>query len=599
MRLPSVQLLLASARSTAERFPFVLSAAVIATVAGILNIENPNHFLWERATATAVLGFPLLIALELWAERGTQPARRRIAAGSGGVLVLLCFFLLWPSWSQTVAWTRFWQLSAAFHLLVAFLPYAGRDEPNGFWQYNRALLLRAVTASLFSWVLWTALAIALQALDVLFNLDVPGERYPQAMVVLFFLFATWFFLGGVPRDLAGLDRSEDYPPVVKVFTQYVLLPIVTVYFAILTAYLVKVIVTWEWPSGWIGWLVSGVAAAGILALLLIYPVRERAENRWVGSYARWFWIALLPMIVMLWLAIWQRIAQYGVTERRYMLAILSVWLAAIAVYYTLRGSRRIIVIPASLCVLALVMFAGPWSPYFVSRLSQTQRLQVLLERNGILVDGTVRAATGPIDFLDRREINATLRYLIETHGTSSIEDWFGGRLAEIDTIAPGGEPSRLREGEDRVSRVVASLGVGYVGRWQRGDTEQFSYFAESRLAAVAIGGFDYAVRLDGGMADPVQVTGDVVLAYDSASVAYRLQSGEETLLEVPLRPTIEMARERARTAADRALPPDSLSLTATSGPVRLLMYVTGVSGTFTEEGPVVTSLTADVFVRLE
>jgi len=155
MRLPSLQLLLNSARSTAERFPFVLGAAIVATVAGVLNIEHPNHHLWERATAAAVLGFPLFIALQLWAERGAQPARRRVASGVGGVLVLLGFFLLWPSWSMVVAWTRFWQLSAAFHLLAAFLPYAGRNEPNGFWQYNRALLLRAVTAGLFSWVLWT------------------------------------------------------------------------------------------------------------------------------------------------------------------------------------------------------------------------------------------------------------------------------------------------------------------------------------------------------------------------------------------------------------------------------------------------------------
>ena len=37
--------------------------------------------------------------------------------------------------------------------------------------------------------------------------------------------------------------------------------------------IVKVLVTGQWPNGWIGWLVSSVSAAGLLAILLVQPVR--------------------------------------------------------------------------------------------------------------------------------------------------------------------------------------------------------------------------------------------------------------------------------------------------------------------------------------
>jgi hypothetical protein len=597
MRFPSIQRLSSSAQQTAARFPFVLGAAVIATAAGILNIEHANHPIWERAEVSAVLGFPLLLALALWAERRGWQGRRRIGVGVVGALVLLSFFLLWPNWSEPVAWTRFWQLSVAFHLLAAFLPYAGRNEPNGFWQYNRALLLRAVTAALFSLVLWTGLAIALRAVEVLFGIDVPGERYGQAMVVLFFLFNTWFFLGGVPRDFAVLERSEDYPAEVKVFTQYVLLPIVTVYIAILTAYLVKVIVTWEWPSGWIGWLVSGVASAGILALLLVYPVREREENRWVDSYARWFWIVLLPAIVMLWLAIWQRVDQYGVTERRYFLTILSIWLAGIAVYYTLRGSQRIILIPASLCVLALATFAGPWSPYATSRRSQTHRLEEILTRNGMLEEGTIRQASTAVDFLDRREINAILRYLLETHGTGSIEDWFGGQLAAIDSA--GTRPSRSGQAEERVRLIVAHLGLGYVDRWQRGTEEHFNYFAQQTAEPISIADYDYTLYLDGLLHDSAVVTGQAVLVFDSAGMEVQLLSAGERLIGVPLLPLLERAAVHQMAEGDGAIPRDTLRATAETDAARIAIYITAISGVRSETGPVLSSLSATAYVRIK
>jgi hypothetical protein len=72
---------------------------------------------------------------------------------------------------------------------------------------------------------------------------------------------TWLFWRGsrqTSRPNAAVVSAG-----LKVFAQYLLVPIVIRHLVILTAYLVKVLITWDWPSGWIGWLVSGVAAVGI------------------------------------------------------------------------------------------------------------------------------------------------------------------------------------------------------------------------------------------------------------------------------------------------------------------------------------------------
>ncbi|MEJ2372053.1 MAG: DUF4153 domain-containing protein, partial [Gemmatimonadales bacterium] len=128
-------------------------------------------------------------------------------------------------------------------------------------------------------------------------------------------------------------------------------------------------------------------------------------------------LALVPSIVMLLLAIWKRIDQYGITERRYFLAVLALWLAGIAIFYVVSRSRNILVIPLTLCIVAVATFGGPWSAYSVSEASQVRRLTGLLASNEMLEGGRARAAEREVSFEDRREVSAILRYLTQTHGT--------------------------------------------------------------------------------------------------------------------------------------------------------------------------------------
>ena len=212
---------------------------------------------------------------------------------------------------------------------------------------------------------------------------------------------------------------------------------------ILSIYLIKVIVTQQWPSNWIGWLVSSVSVVGILSVLLVYPVRHKADSGWIRTYSRVFYIALLPSVTMLLMAIWQRVHQYGVTENRYFLIVLACWLALIAIYFSVRSSRNTKLIPTTLALLSLATFFGPWGAYTVSKNSQLGRLTDLLTANGLLAeDGRVMAAER-VAYDDRREISATLRYLIQTHGEGAL-----GGLAQPEADTPveidgAAEPARI------------------------------------------------------------------------------------------------------------------------------------------------------------
>jgi len=583
MRLPSIEQLVRVGRSSASRFPLALLSAVIAATAGVLLPDSSMEDTLIGFLYVATLGIPLFLALDLVAERRGSSARTLWINRLIAVAFLVAVYIGRQSWSETVDVLRYVQLSVAAHLLVAVAPYLGVREWNGFWQYNRSLLLRFLIAGVFSFVLYVGLSIALLALDNLLGINVEGETYFRLWCVIAFMFNTWFFISGLPDDLAELDRWTDYPPALKVLGQYILSPLVTVYLLIITAYLGRILVTRVWPSGWIGYLVSSVAVAGILSLLLLYPIEEREENRWVRNYARWLYIGLIPANAMLLLAIWKRIQQYAVTEPRYFLVILSLWLLAISLFYAFTRSRNIKVIPATLALLAIVTFAGPWSAYAVSRRSQTHRLQNLLERNGILVEGSVRAVSNPeaVPVDDRREIGAVLSYLAENHGTASIESWFPeGRLAEVDTIAGGTEPTDRWEADERAALIAAELGVDYVESWTPGEGEGFNFFVEQDAPPLRISGYDYVLRNRNTVGDTVRIEDSPFrFAYDAERLAIVMLQDDVELLSLELMPLIERALEYARSQPPGTqLPVEVLTVQTEAEGLRFGLSATAIGG---------------------
>jgi len=69
----------------------------------------------------------------------------------------------------------------------------------------------------------------------LFNVEVDGKLYGEIPVVVIGLFNTLFFLAGIPKN-EELHHELQYPKGLKTFTQFVLVPLVTLYLLILLTY---------------------------------------------------------------------------------------------------------------------------------------------------------------------------------------------------------------------------------------------------------------------------------------------------------------------------------------------------------------------------
>ena len=594
MKLPSIQYLAGEARTSLARFPLALTAALVAAVCGIIATEVDNEAAFVRVMVTAQLGLPLFFALAVAAESNRWSRPVRVALNAVAVVALFAYHATLPDHMDAGAATRFVQLNVGLHLLAAVLPFVRGGCHNGFWQYNRALFMRFLTALLYSAVVYLGLALALLALDRLLGVPLPDRVYLWLLIATLFVFNTWVFLGGVPRDIAALESVTEYPRALKVFAQYILIPLVVIYLTILTVYLFKVIVTAVWPSGWIGWMVSSVAVVGILALLLVWPVAKSVENRWVATYTRWFFIFMIPAIVMLLLAVYRRIDQYGITENRYFLAVLSVWLAAVAVYFIFSRERHIKVIPATLCVVAFAAWFGPWGAYSVSRRSQSARLQRLIEANGILVDGAIVKTGNEVSFDDRREISAISLYLVSYHGKKTFDRWI-----DTDTLEPP-DSTRAYDREHGDARaIVSAMGLEYVESWTHapGDEGRFNYAIGNGNQVWKLDRADYMVRLvSANQACDVGDTGFVVAWNESLGVV--LSEGPDVVVVAPVDSVFQKIGHDP-VWNEHEMPANVMRVSVENERVRFVVYFNVLNGMMRGGKRTIDYVSADCFVILK
>ena len=480
LKLPSIATLWSNTLKVFLRFPLeAIIALVSATVWALVVDRKPDNELTGEMIKFIFIGnlaLTLLLSADLYSEVNSIGLRTKWILRA--VALSLCtglFFWLKPNFYDVDIY-RIALLAVAFHLLVAFVPFIRRGSLEGFWEYNKSLFLRFLASALYAAVLYIGLAAALATIDALFNVKIDWTIYVQLLALVVAGFSPIFFLAGVPLVEELKSEELQYPKGLKLFTQYVLIPLMTIYLAILLVYEVKIILAWEFPKGMVSLLILGYAVFGILSLLLIYPIRNKEGFGWIKLFSKFFYLMMIPLVILLVLAIWKRVSDYGITESRYILICLAAWLSMVTIYFLIGKKQNIKFIPASLCVLALLAVYGPQSASSVSLHSQVSRLKKLTESKESDDD---RAGL--------------VRYLVEKHGLSSLQAFTKVDLKALETnIAVKmnkSDPYAIRY--DLVDTAFALLNIGS----ERSVRNEYASFVPDQ-GATAISGYQYIIALD-------------------------------------------------------------------------------------------------------
>lgn len=578
MKLPSINQIINETTRTIARFPFSCIAAIVVTVTGIILADhepmNKPTILFPILLGS-ILGFFFLTTVTLIAERLKLTRAQSLMMQVAGAVLVVIYALSIPtdlSKAPDYYGQRFAMLLIGMLFLLMVAPFWRKGELNGFWQYNKTIFLRALMSGLFAGVLFGGLAIALAALENLFGVDIPDKRYPELWILITGLFATTFFLSGVPENFDTLEQTTEYPKGLRIFAQYVLMTLVVVYFAILYAYIGKILIEWNWPKGWVAELILGFTVAGVISLVLMFPLRSQGGYGWVKKAWNWFYILLIPLTIVLFLAINRRISDYGVTEERYIVFIFGIWLCAMIAYFLISKTKSIKIIPATICILALGLSFGPWGAFSFSESSQLGRLEELLTRNEILIDGKVQKAPNKVPVEDSRQISSIITYLRGTHGLEAIQPWFAESLSGDTSVWH----SRYKNDED----VVAMMGVPYYQEWRYLDQNNL-YLSADPEKEIDISEYDYAV---------FGISVSDTLAQSHGRIHLKASSGLDTLrcwavrdsittdtVTLTLRPIVDTLVTGDVTGKRNEIPPDMMTAYGSGRDLRVKLCLRSVS----------------------
>ncbi len=406
---------------TLKRFPLVVLTTIISGILFYLVCQNKNGQPPElNLFLTTILTIPLVVTIVMLKER-------KIFSQSfvswALLLIPAAFYFLSPKEDLNSNYFRFAQLFVATHLLAGFAPYLRDKNDATLWEFNKSIFLRFLLSSLYTAVLTGGLFICLGSLKGLFGLPIGGNTFLVTFIFCAFIFHPIHFLNGVP---AKFDELHEYPRPLWIFCQNLLAPLIAVFGLILVVYGVTIIATLNWPKGLITLLVSTFSVVGMLAIVLIDPL-IRTDRSWFRKFSGYFFVAQVFLAGLMLAAVLRRTSEYGITESRYFVIIVSLWLMLMGVLFVVRKNQSLKIIPMSLFVLTLFTTYGPWSAHSVSLASEKKRLERLLVQYRVLVDGKLNKDHNVIPYKDANDITSIIQYIFSHHGSSVLKTWVSAK----------------------------------------------------------------------------------------------------------------------------------------------------------------------------
>ena len=313
----------------------------------------------------------------------------------------------------------------ALLLGIMIAPYLKGGDNHSIWYFNRVVWFGVALSFLASFLLAGGLSLALLAIHFLFKVEIDGEIYADIWLFSSFVLGSVYALSWVPERFEYNKDECKAPPGLSFIANWISVPMVFVYLAILYAYFAKILLAQEVPNGHLAYMITGFAGAGVVTYLVAWLLQgSKEETPQLRLFYRIFPFALFVPIGFHFYAIWERVSAYGITEFRYVLLLSAIWFAIVAISQSL-SVKSIKIIPASLCALFALASFGPWGAVSVSGNSQFARLEMLLDRYDLIQgDKIVAAKKGAISKEDRVNISSILDYLCHSKRDEMIVPWF-------------------------------------------------------------------------------------------------------------------------------------------------------------------------------
>ncbi|MCA3249883.1 MAG: DUF4153 domain-containing protein [Rhodospirillaceae bacterium] len=466
-----------------KRFPIPALCSLLfclMTTVPIFKALWPEGRIHSALLSLLFCGCFWFIALKLYAESHGWSIKRYYAIGTAGFALLA-----WLFGQSHDPLSQVWFAGSALFLSIFIAPFLNkRATTMQIWTYNYRLWLHILFTILAAVVLYVGILTISASIDSLF-----GLRTSAVYLYGFFVIATFFSpilaMTGIPVNFH--EEERECPKDIRIILPYIAIPLLCVYAIILYVYTAQILVNWNLPKGGVAYMVSAFGCIGIIAYLASYPLHQNPGI--INLFARYFFKILFVPLALLAVSIGQRIDEYGITEQRYTIVLCLIWLVLSAVTTLIQSRDKAPkIIFASIVFLLLAASFGPWGASNASANSQLHRLQAILEKNQMLVHGTLQKPTETPSQQDRRNISSIVDYMVDINRLDMMKPWFANQ--------PNAYIHRKKE-KSNSQKIVEDMGINYINRYERLDeidgaiTFNFNYSGEKTVREIL--DYDYIV----------------------------------------------------------------------------------------------------------
>lgn len=554
-----------------SRYPIVLVMALLASLGAICIVESDSEqaFTYTKFTICASMGISLMFALKILSQR----IRKELLLQLSGIIFLIGFYWVLPGQKSGFTEIHAYTIVVTVlltHLLVSFVPFLEKNKESGFWQYNKNLFVNFFLTAVFTGILTGGVELAILAIDQLFDFKFNSRIYTDTFFVLAILGSSLIFLLFNEKGLSNLEKESTYPVVLKFFTQFILIPLLLIYAVILYFYSFKILINWQLPRGWVSYLILAYSIVGILALLLVHPLRAENTKSWVRIFSKAFYYTIVPLIILLFTAIFTRILEYGFTEPRYFVFLLAVWLLSTVVYFILIKKATIKFIPISLFLFGVFALIFPYlNAFSVANRSQKAELFKILNQHQLISNGKLNFQKKITDTV-RNEIADKFEFLAER----KQQEFLSGLLNEkdqtelADNIKKGSFYSVRYDIQNKFVHVNKTL----KNTWE--ETARLMIIPEKQ--AVEIGNYQYLLNFSRYRNDPQELNGDRFELADQLTQQSSLKLTLNSKEEIDFGPQIIKLLESNKNKGGTVKVPD-LSMESDLGKYHIKMIFNEIS----------------------
>lgn len=310
-----------------KRFPLAILSSLLVTMILIILVE-----FGDRIDAPFILlanKFLMVFSLGIFLFPALHLLSKKLWFKLAGVGLLAFYFYYLPlNVLNSTTITHHFLFIFALSFMFLWAPFMDIKISNqNIWEWTQTIIQNLLVSLVLSLVFFMMFYLTMYAIEKLFLLTLDGRHYLQFGFFVLGIFGVSYFFYRMPKYIMLVQKNK-YAEIGLVFTKYILTPSFLIYFLLLFAYIIKLMVDQSYVEVNVDLLALGYTFIAIGTYMHWTPIWDDANKK----FRAFIWGSLFVLSIVLALSIYVRSLATSFDDY-YLMSLFTLWLVWVSLYF--------------------------------------------------------------------------------------------------------------------------------------------------------------------------------------------------------------------------------------------------------------------------